>query len=61
MEYEELLQTGDPVCVIQWPEDDWETISLYYTSRPKGVLLYFTTGKSLESWHKEFLLALRRS
>lgn len=40
IEYEELLQIGDPVCAIQRPEDDWETISLNYTSRPKGVLFH---------------------
>ena len=44
MEYEELLQSGDPAFAIQWPEDDWETISLNYTSgttsRPKGVLYH---------------------
>jgi fatty-acyl-CoA synthase len=40
IEYEELLQIGDSVCAIQWPEDDWETISLNYTSRPKGVLFH---------------------
>lgn len=44
VEYEELLQRGDPAFPIQWPEDDWETISLNYTSgttsRPKGVLYH---------------------
>jgi long-subunit acyl-CoA synthetase (AMP-forming) len=44
VEYEELLQSGDPAFPIQWPKDDWETISLNYTSgttsRPKGVLYH---------------------
>lgn len=44
VEYEELLQSGDPEFPIQWPVDDWETISLNYTSgttsRPKGVLYH---------------------
>lgn len=44
VEYEELLQSGDPAFPIQWPLDDWETISLNYTSgttsRPKGVLYH---------------------
>lgn len=44
VEYEELLQSGDPEFAIQWPLDDWETISLNYTSgttsRPKGVLYH---------------------
>jgi long-subunit acyl-CoA synthetase (AMP-forming) len=42
VEYEELLQNGDPQFVIQWPADEWDTISLNYTSgttsQPKGVL-----------------------
>lgn len=44
VEYEELLQSGDPAFPIQWPQDDWETIALNYTSgttsRPKGVLYH---------------------
>ena len=44
VEYEELLQSGDPAFPIQWPLDDWETIALNYTSgttsRPKGVLYH---------------------
>ncbi|MCO5564470.1 hypothetical protein L7F22_018131 [Adiantum nelumboides] len=41
LEYESLLKTGDPQFQIRWPTDEWETISLNYTSgttsRPKGV------------------------
>jgi acyl-CoA synthetase (AMP-forming)/AMP-acid ligase II len=44
VEYEELLQNGDPQFVIQWPADEWHTISLNYTSgttsQPKGVLYH---------------------
>jgi acyl-CoA synthetase (AMP-forming)/AMP-acid ligase II len=44
VEYEELLQNGDPQFVIQWPADEWDTISLNYTSgttsQPKGVLYH---------------------
>ncbi|CAM6043279.1 unnamed protein product [Sphagnum compactum] len=44
VEYEDLLQSGDPQFAIRLPADDWETISLNYTSgttaRPKGVLYH---------------------
>jgi len=40
--YEELLQEGDPEFAWQWPEDEWQAISLSYTSGttgdPKGVV-----------------------
>eukprot|EP00250_Pteridium_aquilinum_P009417 c18656_g1_i1 orf=400-2052(+) len=40
-EYERLLRDGDPHFQFLWPSDEWETISLNYTSgttsRPKGV------------------------
>jgi len=40
--YEELLEEGDPDFPFTWPEDEWDTISLNYTSgttgNPKGVL-----------------------
>ena len=40
--YEELLQEGDPEFDWQWPEDEWQAISLNYTSGttgdPKGVV-----------------------
>ena len=40
--YEELLQEGDPEFAWQWPEDEWQAISLNYTSGttgdPKGVV-----------------------
>ena len=40
--YEELLQEGDPDFDWLWPEDEWQAISLSYTSGttgdPKGVV-----------------------
>ena len=42
MEYEELLARGDPLHVLKLPEDEWDAISLNYTSgttgNPKGVV-----------------------
>ncbi len=40
--YEDLLATGDPDFSSHMPEDEWESLSLNYTSgitgRPKGVV-----------------------
>jgi len=42
--YEELLKEGDPEFAWRWPEDEWEAISLNYTSGttgdPKGVVYH---------------------
>jgi len=42
--YEELLKEGDPDFAWRWPEDEWEAISLNYTSgttgNPKGVVYH---------------------
>ena len=42
--YEELLKEGDPAFAWRWPEDEWEAISLNYTSgttgNPKGVVYH---------------------
>ena len=42
--YEELLQEGDPEFAWRWPRDEWEAISLNYTSgttgNPKGVVYH---------------------
>ncbi len=42
--YEELLAEGDPQWAWRWPEDEWEAISLNYTSGttgdPKGVVYH---------------------
>ena len=44
LDYESLLKTGDSGFKFQWPTDEWETISLNYTSgttsRPKGVVYH---------------------
>jgi fatty-acyl-CoA synthase len=42
--YEELLKEGDPEFAWRWPADEWEAISLNYTSgttgNPKGVVYH---------------------
>jgi fatty-acyl-CoA synthase len=42
--YETLLKEGDPQFAWRWPEDEWEAISLNYTSgttgNPKGVVYH---------------------
>ncbi|MCM2563033.1 AMP-binding protein [Lutimaribacter sp. EGI FJ00015] len=44
MDYEALLETGDPDFEWIMPEDEWESIALNYTSgttgRPKGVVYH---------------------
>ena len=44
LDYEALLAEGDPDFAWRWPEHEWESISLNYTSgttgRPKGVLYH---------------------
>lgn len=41
-DYEALLAEGDPAFAWQWPEDEWDAISMNYTSGttgdPKGVV-----------------------
>jgi fatty-acyl-CoA synthase len=57
--YEDLLAAGDPAALWVWPEDEWESIALNYTSgttgRPKGVVLhhrgaYLNTMGTPVSW-----------
>jgi len=42
--YEQLLEEGDPEFAWHWPEDEWQAISLSYTSGttgdPKGVVYH---------------------
>lgn len=42
LEYEKLLASGDPNFETHWPEDEWDAITLNYTSgttsSPKGVV-----------------------
>src|SRR6185436_6575138 len=44
MEYEAFLKTGDPEFAWRWPDDEWEAITLNYTSgttgNPKGVVFH---------------------
>jgi fatty-acyl-CoA synthase len=44
MNYEALLETGDPACSEVTPQDEWEAIALNYTSgttgNPKGVVYH---------------------
>jgi fatty-acyl-CoA synthase len=44
LEYEALLDSGDPHFAWGWPEDEWEAIALSYTSgttgNPKGVVTH---------------------
>jgi fatty-acyl-CoA synthase len=44
LDYEALLAEGDPQFAWQWPEDEWQAISLNYTSgttgNPKGVVYH---------------------
>ncbi|MBA2126836.1 acyl-CoA synthetase [Hyphomicrobium methylovorum] len=50
VDYESLLATGDSEFEWRWPEDEWEAISLNYTSgttgNPKGVV-YHHRGAAL--------------
>ncbi|WP_054916513.1 acyl-CoA synthetase [Pseudomonas sp. NBRC 111117] len=44
LDYEAFLAEGDPEFVWHWPEDEWQAISLSYTSgttgNPKGVVYH---------------------
>ena len=35
-EYESLLETGDAADSIVWPDDEWDSIALNYTSAMHG-------------------------
>jgi fatty-acyl-CoA synthase len=52
IEYEALLKSGDPDFAWEWPADEWDAISLNYTSgttgNPKGVV-YHHRGAYLSS------------
>jgi len=59
-EYEDLLEAANPKFQWIWPEDEWESLALNYTSgttgRPKGVVYhhrgaYLMTMGTLVSWH----------
>lgn len=60
MNYEELLSTGDPNFNWSLPEDEWDALSLNYTSgtsgKPKGVVYhhrgsYIMTMGTVCDWH----------
>ena len=44
LDYEALLNEGDPEFAWEWPDDEWQAISLNYTSgttgNPKGVVYH---------------------
>ena len=57
--YDDLLAAGDPDAPWRWPQDEWESLSLNYTSgttgRPKGVVYhhrgaYLMTFGTVVSW-----------
>ena len=59
MDYEKLLQTGDPDYTWRLPEDEWQAISLNYTSgttgNPKGVVYhhrgaYLNAVSNISGW-----------
>ena len=49
-DYEAVVQSGDPAYAWHWPDDEWDAISLNYTSgttgNPKGVV-YHHRGAAL--------------
>ena len=58
-DYEALLADGDPEFAWRWPEDEWEAISLNYTSgttgNPKGVVYhhrgaYLNAASNIITW-----------
>ncbi|WP_028874405.1 acyl-CoA synthetase [Tepidiphilus margaritifer] len=59
IEYEEFLAQGNPDFVLEYPQDEWEAISLNYTSgttgNPKGVVYhhrgaYLNSFSNIVSW-----------
>ncbi len=57
-DYEEIAATGTPDRAIRLPDDEWEAISLNYTSgttgRPKGVV-YHHRGAYLNAFNNQFV------
>ncbi|WDU64076.1 acyl-CoA synthetase [Pseudomonas poae] len=61
LDYELLLAGGDPQFAWQWPRDEWQAISLNYTSgttgNPKGVI-YHHRGAYLNSLGNQMTWAM---
>jgi fatty-acyl-CoA synthase len=61
LDYEAFLAEGDPQFSWQWPEDEWQAISLNYTSgttgNPKGVI-YHHRGAYLNSLGNQMTWAM---
>jgi fatty-acyl-CoA synthase len=61
LDYEALLAEGDPAFAWQWPTDEWQAISLNYTSgttgNPKGVV-YHHRGAYLNSLGNQMTWAM---
>ena len=61
LDYEAFLAEGDPQFAWQWPEDEWQAISLNYTSgttgNPKGVV-YHHRGAYLNSLGNQMTWAM---
>ncbi|WP_205341226.1 acyl-CoA synthetase [Denitrificimonas caeni] len=61
LDYEAFLAEGDPDYAWQWPEDEWQAISLNYTSgttgNPKGVV-YHHRGAFLNSMGNQMTWAM---
>ncbi|MCQ4321980.1 acyl-CoA synthetase [Stutzerimonas stutzeri] len=61
LEYETLLAEGDPQFAWQWPDDEWQAISLNYTSgttgNPKGVV-YHHRGAYLNAMGNQMTWAM---
>jgi fatty-acyl-CoA synthase len=61
LDYEAFIAEGDPLFAWQWPEDEWQAISLNYTSgttgNPKGVI-YHHRGAYLNSLGNQMTWAM---
>ena len=61
LDYEAFLAEGDPDFAWQWPQDEWQAISLNYTSgttgNPKGVV-YHHRGAFLNSMGNQMTWAM---
>lgn len=61
LDYEALLAEGDPEFAWQWPQDEWDAISLNYTSgttgNPKGVV-YHHRGAYLSSMGNQMIWSM---